>query len=623
MEEYSLLNRICSPSDVKKLSLPELELLAAQIRRVLIDTVSQTGGHLSSNLGVVELTIALHRVFNSPEDKVIFDVGHQSYVHKLLTGRADRFSTLRTKDGLAGFTKMDESPHDAFGAGHSSTAVSAALGFSRAKALKGDSGYAIAIVGDGAFTGGMVYEALNNAVSGDKLIVILNENEMSISKNVGRFAEYLADIRNNEIYFKAKSGTHKILSRLGFIGRGLICLILWIKALIRRTLYKTNFFEQMGYDYLGPVDGNDIHKLSVVMARARECTRPVIIHIKTQKGKGFAEAEINPQIFHSVSSFDPDTGEIAFGGKKTFTSEMGTCLCEAAERDERICAITAAMADGTGLTEFAARFPRRFFDVGIAEQHAATFAAGLAADGMIPVFAVYSSFLQRSYDQIIHDIALQNLHCVLCVDRAGFVGGDGATHHGVFDAAFLSQAPNMTVYSPASFSQFRQALDAALEMSYPVAVRYAKSEEISGIERVFADTSRDNSFTGETSYDVLIITYGRIVREALRAKDTLEASGIKCAILLLNKIKPLNTGLIKDKSEPAKLIYILEEGIKTGGIGEQIGMSLSEDGGLNGKMLIVRAIEDRFVSHATVEEQIRECGLDAESVADEIIRAKC
>ena len=465
-ERYPYLSGIDSPEDLKALSPEELEPLAEEIRSFLIYHVLENGGHLASNLGVVELSLAIHRVFSTPTDHVIFDVGHQSYIHKLITGRRDRFDTLRQSGGLSGFPKRSESPHDCFGTGHSSTSLSAALGFAQSDRLSGSNAYTVCVLGDGAYTGGMIHEALNNCRRDLRLIIIINENEMSISKNIGRFAKTLSHLRSTRGYFRTKNATTSFLGHIPLIGRKLVIFIRRIKMAIKSILYSSNYFENLGLYYLGPVDGNDEAAVERLLQEAKATKHSCVIHLKTQKGKGYAPAETTPSQFHGVS---PNKTSVPDGN--SFSREMGEHLTKLAEKDKKICAITAAMADGTGLVHFKDAYPDRFFDVGIAEEHAVTFAAGLAANGYRPVVAIYSTFLQRAYDNIIHDVALQGLPVVFCIDRAGLNSADGATHHGIFDVSFLSHIPNLKLYTPITREGLRRSLEAALADGAPCAIR--------------------------------------------------------------------------------------------------------------------------------------------------------
>ena len=475
----SLLNKIESPDDLQALSLKQMDELCGEIRDLIIKTVSDNGGHLASNLGVVELTVALHRVFHSADDKIVWDVGHQAYTHKILTGRRDRISTIRTKDGLSGYPNRAESSYDPFNTGHSSTSISAALGIASAKMISGQPGHVIAVIGDGALTGGLAYEGLNNAGRFPKnLIVILNDNKMSISRNVGSMARYLAHIRTKPGYFRVKGNLETFVDHIPLIGTPIHHFISKSKAALKQVLYDNTIFEDMGFYYYGPFDGHNLKQLIDVLENAKNIDHPILLHVLTQKGKGYPFAEQNPGTFHAISSFDIETGKSESSGEN-FSSVFGTHICNLAARDDRICAITAAMQLGTCLTGFAKQFPTRFFDTGIAEEHAVTFAGGLAAGGMLPVFAVYSSFLQRGYDQIIHDVALQRVKVVFAIDRAGLVGEDGETHQGIFDAAFLNSVPGISVYAPAYYDELYFAFNQALyHCDGTAAVRYPRGRQM-------------------------------------------------------------------------------------------------------------------------------------------------
>ncbi len=558
------------PDDIKKLSEQELDVLAAEVRSELISTVSRTGGHLASNLGVVELTIALHRVFSSPDDKIIWDVSHQCYTHKLFTGRREGFSTLRQPDGISGFTRRNESEHDILSGGHSSVALSAAYGIAAANKLSGKNDYTVAVIGDGAFTGGMVYEALNNAGragTGTKLIVVLNDNEMSISPNVGSFARYLAHIKATPRYVRFKSETEKVLRGIPVVGDPLVRGIYNTKTFVKNLIYNSTMFEDLGFRYMGPVDGHNISMLISALEGAKEVNHPVVLHIYTVKGKGYKFAEQSPDAFHGISAFNLDSGEPVFS-KKSFSDAFGETLCKMAQKDERICAITAAMGLGCGLEDFRKSFKERFFDVGIAEQHAVTFAAGLARGGQLPVFAVYSTFLQRSYDQIIHDCAMQGLKIVFAVDRAGFVGADGESHHGVFDAAFLNTIPDITVLSPATFADLEAALNKAVYgCSGPVAVRYPRGVDIA-VPEDFTGTSEDYDIYGDPACGTALVTYGRCFGAACEAKKRLkEQLDTDIFIVKLNTIKPVSNNAVRDVLG-CKRVFFFEEGQRFGGIGE-------------------------------------------------------
>lgn len=616
MEKYELLSAIHSPDDVKKLPKRELPRLCAEIREKLVETVSKNGGHLASNLGVVELTVALHRVFDSPKDQIVWDVGHQCYAHKLLTGRCGSFSTLRKYGGLSGFTKPCESEHDPFGAGHSSTSISAATGLAKAKTLLGQDGTAIAVIGDGSLTGGLAYEGMNNAGrSRDRLIVILNDNTMSISKNVGAIARHLAVIRAKPAYFKIKDGVEAVVSHLPLIGGPLHNLIFRWKSLLKNALYHSTIFEEMGFAYLGPGDGHNIDEVCRLLRRAKELRRPALIHLMTVKGKGYTYAEQDPRAFHGVGNFDIETGEAASHGHD-FSEAFGKELVSLAEKDARVCAVTAAMGGGTGLASFAARFRERYFDVGIAEQHAAVFSAGLARNGMRPVFAVYSSFLQRAYDQLIHDAALQKLKVVFAVDRAGLVGEDGETHQGIFDAAFLQSIPGMTVYSPSCFEELRIALRKALyESDGPAALRYPRGKE-PPMPAGFLPDGAPFTLLGEPDADLLLVTYGRLFSSAWEAARLLRERNVRASVLKLTRIRPLDPGCTALAAGFPNVLFF-EEGVRVGGVGEHFGSLLLEAGYSGGFRL--RAIDDRFVRQGTVAQLLCELGLDTEGMVREAL----
>ncbi|MDD6021218.1 MAG: 1-deoxy-D-xylulose-5-phosphate synthase [Acutalibacteraceae bacterium] len=607
--EINYLDKIRSPQDLKSLSGDKLNTLAEEIRSVLIETVSQNGGHLASNLGVVELTIAIHKVFDSPKDQIVFDVGHQAYTHKLLTGRYEKFSTVRTSGGLTGFTNPDESEHDIFFSGHSTTSISASLGLAQAKLLNGDDNYVVAVIGDGSFTGGMAYEALNNAgKTKSKLIVILNDNKMSISENVGAFASYLAVIRTDPRYFRLKQRTEKALNRIPVIGTRISTRLFNLKTALKNKIYnRSTFFEDIGFRYMGPIDGHNIKQLCQALEGAKIINGPVVLHVITTKGKGYDFAEKMPSEFHGIAKFDIETGE-PLSAEKSFSSFFGEALCRIAENDDRICAVTAAMSLGTGLNGFADEFPERFFDVGIAEQHAVTFTSGLAKNGKIPVFAVYSTFLQRAYDQLIHDISLQRSHCIFAVDRAGFVGEDGVTHQGIFDVSFLNAVPNFRIYAPSSFSELENDLkDAVYENDGPVVIRYPRGNE-AYIEDMPALKSEFYNIYGDIeNAEKVIVTYGRISKNAVEAMKKSENT----AVVKLNIIKPISSEAVEAIAGKKK-IYFFEEGVRSGGVGENLALSLMENG-CKGKFKLI-AVDGEFVEQATVEEQLEKYGLDTESM---------
>lgn len=609
----SLLEGIKKPSDIKKLPEEKLPELADEIRKTLIDVVSETGGHLASNLGVVELTIALHKVFNSPNDKIVWDVGHQVYVHKLLTGRYDKFNTLRQHGGLSGFSNPDESEHDTFFSGHSSTSVSAAYGIAQANKIKGNKNFAIAVIGDGAFTGGMVYEALNNAGrEHSRLIVILNDNDMSISKNVGSFAKHLAVIKARPSYFRIKAKTEQTINRIPFIGTKLSDAIFKLKTGIKRMFYKSStMFEDLGFRYMGPIDGHNLEVLIDALEGAKTSTRPILLHIKTTKGKGYNFAELEPSVFHGISKFDVDTGEFISSGTN-FSNEFGSLMCNFAGNDRRVCAVTAAMSLGTGLDGFENQYPSRFFDVGIAEEHAVTFCSGLAKGGMLPVFAVYSAFLQRSYDQLVHDASLQKLKMVIAIDRAGFVTGDGETHHGILDVPFLNTIPGITVYSPTLYSEMRNAFVKALYHDESVvAVRMFKGSEPS-LPEDFFPSFEDFDVYGNNDAPIAVVTYGRLFEQAAKALNILKEKNIDIKVIKLNKIKPISPDAVNSVLDTSNVVFY-EESEKSGGTGEIFNLMLSSMK-YKGEF-ILRAIDDKYVHHATTEILLEEFGFDAQSMA--------
>ena len=609
----SILDTICSPQDVKELPFEQLDVLCTQIRERLIQTTAKTGGHLASNLGTVELTVALHRVFDCPDDQIVWDVGHQCYTHKLLTGRREQFSTLRQEGGLSGFPKRKESEYDAFIAGHSSTSISVASGLARAKKLQNDQHHVIAVIGDGAFTSGLAFEGANNAARfGDNLIVILNDNKMSISKNVGSFSKYLSKIRARPAYFRTKDRVESICNHLPLIGKPLNQLLVWLKTTMKTVVYGSNWFEDMGFCYLGPIDGHNMETLCDVLQLYKNLHRPVFLHIETQKGKGYSYAEENPGEYHGTSGFDIDTGKSFSSASTNFSNEFGLYLTELAKRDERICAITAAMKYGTGLNHFSRAFGQqgRFFDVGIAEPHAVTFAGGLAANGMLPVFAVYSSFLQRCYDQIIHDLSIEQQHVVIGIDRAGIVGSDGETHQGLFDVAMLSSVPGITLYSPATYEEMRCSLYKSLyEHTGVCCVRYPRGGE-----------SKLPAFDPQVPWAIepkgakprlLLVTYGKLSAQAVQAAQTLSQQGVPTAVLKLLRLLPFCEEAVEQAMQ-AEYVLFAEEGIESGGIGQMFGSRLLENG-FQGHYRVL-AVHDRFVEQATPDRALALCGLDAQSM---------
>ncbi|WP_448901669.1 1-deoxy-D-xylulose-5-phosphate synthase [Eubacterium sp.] len=605
----SYLENVNSPKDIKKLNIDELDALCDEIRELMIETVSKNGGHLASNLGAVELTVAMHKVFNSPSDQFVFDVGHQCYTHKILTGRKDSFSTLRTEGGISGFTRPCESNHDIFSSGHSSTSISAAIGLAKAKTLNGDKGKVIAVIGDGALTGGLAYEALNNAGNEhNNLIVILNDNNMSISDNVGSMAKNLNHIRISPKYFTFKSKIQHALSRVPKIGAQVQRLITITNTKIRKILYHSTMFEDLGFRYYGPIDGHDLESLIDVLTVAKAHNNSVLIHVNTLKGKGYEFAEKNPSKFHGIGKFDIETGEPLSSGEN-YSSVFGSYLCELAKKDRRICAITAAMSTGTGLVDFSYKYPERFFDVGIAEEHAVTFSSGLAKNGMIPFFAVYSTFLQRSYDQLVHDVAMQDLKVIFGIDRAGFVGEDGESHQGVFDTAYLMSVPNLSVLAPSSFDELREMMyQAAYRENHAVAIRYPRGGQGKIIDGYKYERADFDTF-GDTDAEKCIVSYGK---EFLNVYDALGELDNTFAIKL-NRIKPINPNVL-DLLKNVKIVFFFEEGIKSGGVGECFGSMLAESD-VKAKLRHI-CIEDEFIKQASVDSQLKKYRLDRESIID-------
>lgn len=601
--EYRILNKVTSPEILRRMTNEQLNTLCGEIRECIIDTVSNNGGHLASNLGAVELTIALHRVFQSPRDAILFDVGHQSYTHKLLTGRFDRFDTLRREGGISGFMDPEESEYDAYVSGHSSNSVSFAYGIYKAKAISGQEGTAVAVIGDGAMTGGMAFEAINN-IGADKakFLLVLNDNEMSISQNVGSLARHLNKIRSKSSYHSFKDKLSRFLNKIPLIGKWLYRVLFRSKTVLKNAIYHSNVFEGLGLNYFGPVDGHDIKAIENILTIAKNQDRPAIVHVVTVKGKGYSFAESDPGRYHGISHFDKEKGCNA-AVKVDYSSVAGSTLCELAQKDSKICAVTAAMTSGTGLCEFAEKFPQRFFDVGIAEEHAMTFTSGLASGGLKPYFAVYSSFLQRAYDQIIHDAAIAGLPVRILVDRAGLVGEDGKTHHGLFDVSFLSSVPGMTVYSPASFDELKKTIENTAEISSPVAIRYPRGNEEGN--KFFSYTGKDfDVFLSGSS--TALVTYGRLSFDALSAAKESGATLIK-----LNKIYPLQQELISLLLDFDK-VCIFEEGIKSGGVGEKLLASLSENG-FKGKATL-NAVDNRFVKAAGTASQLSTLGFDKKAM---------
>lgn len=617
-----ILDRIETPSDLRQLSYSELETLAEELRTYILQTVAKTGGHLAPNLGVVELTLALHLVFNSPHDKIIWDVGHQCYVHKIITGRRKEFSALRQYGGLSGFPKVRESVHDCFETGHSSTSISAALGMALARDLNGDDYSVVAVIGDGALTGGMAYEALNHAGQlGIRLIVVLNDNEMSITKNVGAMAGYLSRLRTDPLYHRSKEEIEEILRRIPNIGPRMVKAVERFKDSVKYLLVSGIIFEELGFTYLGPIDGHNIRLLRQVFERAKMLPGPVLVHVTTKKGKGYPPAERNPDKYHGIGPFDLKTGApYSKGTAPTYTQVFGECICRLAEKNPRLVAITAAMVDGTGLSDFALRFPKRFFDVGIAEQHAVTLAAGLARSGYHPVVVIYSTFLQRAYDQIVHDVALQELPVVFALDRAGIVGEDGETHQGLFDLSYLRSIPGMIVMAPKDQNELAVMLTNALEYKRPTAIRYPRGN---GSNLVFeyrpAYIAPGQGEVLRDGDDLVILAIGPLVYAALEAAEQLEKEDRSVAVINCRFVKPLDEDLIQRWAEKTHLVLTLEENVLAGGFGSAV-LELLSTKGFRGEVARM-GIPDCFVEHGAPEILRRQYGLDTQGIVD-FIKAK-
>ncbi len=617
---YKILDSITSPADLKKLSYQELEVLSKELRDYVIKVVSENGGHLASNLGVVELTLALHRVFDTPRDKIVWDVGHQSYIHKIITGRRESFKTLRKINGISGFPKREESVYDSFETGHSSTSISAALGMAKARDLAGENYSVAAVIGDGALTGGMAFEALNHA--GDfptNLIVILNDNEMSISHNIGGLSNYLSKIRTEPAYFKMKGKIEAILNRIPVIGgsmfRGAERLRDWMKYLLVPGV----IFEELGFKYFGPINGHDIRKLEDVIKRAKSYNGyPVLIHVVTVKGKGYSIAENKPDIYHGISPFFIENGELkSKNSKKTYSEIFGDTLLKLAGEDNKIVAVSAAMAEGTGLSAFASKYKGRFFDVGIAEQHAVTFCAGLASEGFRPVFAVYSTFLQRAYDQITHDVCMQKLNVVFAIDRAGIVGSDGETHQGVFDITYLRHIPNIRIMSPKDGNELSEMLEMALSLEGPTAIRYPRGKA-KKFEFAHTPLELGKSEVILEGEDGVIISEGNMVSTALEVCERLEKAGRNFTLVNARFIKPLDEELLVGLSKKHKLIYTLEDNVVSGGFGSSILELLSR---LRADVDVrIIGFDDSFIPHGEKEELYSLKKIDSESVFNTIMK---
>lgn len=613
------LEKIQKANDIKELTEEELKELSDEIRRFLIEKISVTGGHLASNLGVVELTMALHKVLHFPEDKLIWDVGHQSYTHKLLTGRKEGFDDLRKYGGMSGFPKRKESKCDAFDTGHSSTSISAGLGYVAARELQQEHYNVVSVIGDGSMTGGMAYEALNNASRlKSNFIIVLNDNTMSISKNVGGISNYLNGLRTTQVYSDLKRGVEDTIKRIPGRGERIVHQVKKTKSGIKQLFVPGMFFEDMGITYLGPVDGHDLKTLTKTLNEAKRVNHAVLVHVVTKKGKGYLPAETNPSKFHGTGPFDVTTGETIGGsGIDSYTDIFSKVLADIGKKDEKVVAITAAMADGTGLSRFARLFPERFFDVGIAEEHAMTFAAGLAAGGMKPVFAVYSSFLQRAFDQTIHDVCLQNLPVVIAVDRAGLVGSDGETHQGVFDLSFLSTIPNLSILSPKNRWEMADMVRFAVSFQYPVALRYPRGEAYEGLKEFRAPIEYGKSELLYEESEIAVMFVGHMSFLAEQVREDLKAAGYQCSLINARFVKPLDTERIRKISENHRLLVTIEENVLTGGFGEQVEDFVMREG----IPLKVRTIgiSDDYVEHGNVDVLRKEVGLDRESIVKKVI----
>jgi len=614
----SILNQIHSTEDIKKLNESELKLLCKELRKFLLQKVSKTGGHLASNLGVVELTVALEYCFDLPADKIVWDVGHQAYIHKILTGRKDQFDTLRQLDGLSGFPKPHESDCDAFAAGHSSTSISAALGLAKARDLMGGKEHVIAVIGDGSMTGGLAYEAMNNAGRDHtRLIVILNDNQMSIDTNVGAMSKHLNNLRTSQQYRGWKEAVKQFRDNVPVIGEGTYQALKHVRDKSKMLLTGGALFEQMGFKYIGPVDGHDLPEMIELLQGVKEMNRPVLIHVKTIKGKGYPHAEERPWDYHGVSAFDLKTGKALSKGGKSWSSVFGDAMLEIGKKNPKVAGITAAMCSGTGFEKFQQAFPKRFFDVAIAEQHGTTFAAGLAKGGIIPVFAVYSSFLQRAYDQLIHDVCMENLHVVFAIDRAGIVGSDGETHQGVFDLSFLSHIPNMTVLSPKNDWELGEMLDFAVnDWNGPVAVRYPRGTA----ETAFAEYKKPVEYgKAELIQDgekVAILVEGHMLKAAAEAAELLKADGYRPMLVNMRFIKPLDEEMLLKAAEICELIVTVEDNVKMGGLGSKV-LEFYGEKGIKTDVLNL-GFPDRYIEQGTQAQLFARYGLDAAGIYESI-----
>ena len=614
-----MLEKIKKPNDIKKIPAEQLPELAGEIREFLIQTMSRTGGHLASNLGVVELTIALHRVFDLPEDKMIWDVGHQSYTHKILTRRKDAFDSLRQEGGLSGFPKRSESDCDVFDTGHSSTSISAGVGYVKARELKKENYSVISIIGDGALTGGMAYEALNNAAElKTNFIIVLNDNEMSISKNVGGISTYLSGIRTAASYTELKMGVTRALERIPKIGQGMVDAVRKTKSSIKQIIIPGMFFEDMGITYLGPVDGHDIPQMIRTFQEARRFEGPILVHVLTVKGQGYEPALRHPARFHGAGPFEIETGLPATKSNATYTDIFSTVMRKMGDREPDVVAVTAAMPTGVGLKRFSNMFPGRCYDVGIAEEHAVTFAAGLALGGLIPVVAIYSSFLQRAYDQMLHDVCMQELHVVFAIDRAGLVGSDGETHHGIFDLSYLNSMPNMTVMAPKNLWELSDMMKFAVHFNGPIALRYPRGEAYTGLEDHREPIRYGKAEVLEEGKEIALLAVGNMVKIAVGVRELLKEQGYDVTLVNMRFVKPFDTALVQELSRSHSLLVTMEENIRNGGFGEQVASFVMEEE-LPARVQIV-ALPNRFVHQGSVASQMKETGIDADSVAEKVLK---
>ncbi len=609
-KRYGILDRVQSSADLQEMSYGVLEELCRALREFLMDHVSKTGGHLASNLGIVELSVALERVFDTSSDRIIYDVGHQSYIHKILTGRRDQFDTLRHYEGLSGFMKPEESPTDPCITGHASNSVSVALGMAHARTLRAKKNHVVAVIGDGALTGGMAYEALNNAGGcGEPLLVVLNDNNMSIAQNVGAMSRHLANLRVSPRYLHAKDYVRDVLSHVPG-GEKITDFITRTKSGIKNVVLTNSLFEQMGFAYLGPVDGHDLKAVCELLNHAKSLKKPVLLHVITQKGRGYSFAEKNPGEFHGVAAFNPLTGKSIADKKTDFSACFGHALMELAEKDERICAITAAMPSGTGLTAFSRQYPQRFFDVGIAEEHAVAMCAGMSKQGLKPICAMYSTFLQRAYDQIIHDVAIEGLHVVFAVDRAGIVGADGPTHNGVFDVAFLRQIPGVKIFAPSNFAELRSMLSQAMyHQNGPVAIRYPR-----GGEGHYREDSSDVPIAKlRDGADIVLVSYGILINEVLCAAELLEKRGMQAAVYKVNDLGMCDTDELLSEMQTCKRVIVVEDCVETGGVGDCLRSTIAGSG-IAMQQLTLLNTGNRFLPHGSVKELWTLCRIDAQSI---------